>query len=150
MLTRMMFASHFVTTRAKSAVPPGDAPIVQLHHGATQWQQRRRVERRRPQRKAQERPPSGRPPRRKPPASAVNSVAVERESRLRAGFLVSIGNHEQSSTRIARARQLDDPVYQRRIFDSFLLRGSCKLALLLQVAVRIHFDHVDLSRVRHA
>ena len=26
MLTRMMFASHFVTTRAKSAVPPGDAP----------------------------------------------------------------------------------------------------------------------------
>lgn len=139
-----------VRTRARSAVPPGDAPIVQLQHGATQWQQRRRVEKRRPRRKAEERPPSGRPPRRKPPASAVNAVAVEKESRLRAGFLVSIGNHEQSSTRIARARKLDDPVYQRRVFDSLLLRGSRKLALLLQVAIRIYFDHVDLSRLRDA
>jgi hypothetical protein len=134
-----------------------------LHRGETTWQQRKRrrlaKEARRPAAHPRARAHAHARGRRQParPRVSGSSFPVEENEKAGeiAGFFASMRkalsqsgaanvNAGEALSGISGAGQLDDSCNKRRVLESHLLCGPGELALLLQIAVRIRFDHIDL------
>src|SRR5436309_7598622 len=79
-----------------------------------------------------------------PKSAARPHARKPKKPALSAGFF-SFFAHRSSparSPRVPRRRQIDDSRDERLVRHAILGRRACELALALQIAIRIHLDHV--------
>ena len=75
----------------------------------------------------------------------VNRSWIAAVLRVLCVLCVLRGKRHTSLSRVPRQRQIHDPPHQRIVLQSTLSRRTREFTLLLEVAIRIHLDHIDLA-----